>query len=75
LLQPCNLRLLEIPKLSNPTNAIRFILFEEWYKSGRDFWACIYDALNEPKKAHGHARGQRGPAGGRKHHLAPLTPC
>ena len=51
LLQPCVLRLLDIPNLSNPTNALRFILLEEWYNSGRDVWTGICDVINDPRKA------------------------
>ena len=48
LLQPRNVDLLGIPELSDPGAALRFLLLEEWYESGRDSWPFVCDAMAEP---------------------------
>jgi hypothetical protein len=50
LLQPCNLRLLDMRKLADPTDALWFLLLTEWHDSGREFWPFVCDAINEPNK-------------------------
>jgi hypothetical protein len=47
LLQPSNVQLLRLPKLSDPVDALRFLLLEEWYDSGREFWPLVCDTINE----------------------------
>ena len=47
LLQPSNVSLLGIPELSDPRAALRFLLLEEWYKSGRESWPFVCDAMAE----------------------------
>lgn len=49
LLQPDNLRLLGLPKLSDPADALRFLLLTEWHASGREFWPFVCATINEPK--------------------------
>jgi len=51
LLQPSNVRLLKIPELSDPGAALRFLLLEEWYNSGREFWPVVCGAMAEPNNA------------------------
>jgi hypothetical protein len=51
LLQPSNVRLLRLSKLSDPVDALRFLLLVEWYDSGREFWPLACDAINEPDNA------------------------
>ena len=48
LLQPSNVRLLKIPELSDPGAALRFLLLEEWYNSGREFWPVVCGVMAEP---------------------------
>jgi hypothetical protein len=47
LLQPRNLELLGIPHLSDPADSLRFLLLEEWYGSGREFWPLVCRAIAE----------------------------
>ena len=49
LLQPSNVQLLGLPKLSDPVDALRFLLLAEWYESGREFWPLVCGAINEPE--------------------------
>ena len=73
LLQPCNLRLLEVPELSDPAHALRFILLEEWHNSGRDFWPLVCDTIEEPNKHPRWPKAARAPAGRRSTSSGPLT--
>ena len=50
LLQPCNVRLLTLPKLLDPVNALQFLLLVEWYESGREFWPLVCDTIFSSKK-------------------------
>ena len=54
LLQPSNMRLLRIPELFDPGAALRFLLLEEWYNSGREFWPVVCGAMAEPNNALSH---------------------
>jgi len=47
LLQPRNVSLLGIRELSDPGAALRFLLLEEWYESGRDSWPFVCGAMAE----------------------------
>ena len=49
LLQPCNLRLLNMPRLLDPEGALGFLLLTEWHESGRESWPLVCDAMNEPE--------------------------
>ena len=51
LLQPHNVRLLGISELSDPGAALRFLLLEEWYNSGRESWPSVCGAMAEPNNA------------------------
>ena len=51
LLQPRNVRFLGIPELSDPGAALKFLLLEEWYDSGRDSWPVVCGAMVEPGNA------------------------
>ena len=51
LLQPCNLRLLKMPRLVDPEDALWFLLLTEWHESGREFWPVVCDAFAEPNDA------------------------
>jgi hypothetical protein len=51
LLQPDNVRLLGISELFDPAAALRFLLLEEWYDSGREFWPLVCGAMTEPNNA------------------------
>lgn len=48
LLQPSNVWLLGIPELADPADALRFLLLEEWYDSGRELWPLICEAIAKP---------------------------
>ena len=54
LLQPHNVRLLAISELSDPGAALRFLLLEEWYNSGRESWPVVCGAMAEPNNALSH---------------------
>jgi len=54
LLQPANLRVLELPNLSDPVDTLWFLLLAEWYKTGREFWPLVCGAVNEPDKTLSH---------------------
>lgn len=51
LLQPSNVRLLRLPRLFDPLNALRFLLLAEWHNSGRELWPSVCSAINEPDNA------------------------
>jgi hypothetical protein len=51
LLQPCNLRLLKLPELSDPVDALGFLLLVEWYEGGRECWPLVCGAINAPHNA------------------------
>ena len=51
LLQPRNVSLLGISELSDPGAALRFLLLEEWYESGRESWPFVCGAMAEANGA------------------------
>jgi hypothetical protein len=59
LVQPSNVELLRLPKLSDPVDALRFLLLEEWYDSGREFWPLVCDTINEHDNAFSGEDGAR----------------
>jgi hypothetical protein len=51
LLQPSNVQLLNLPKLCDPMDALRFLLLAEWYDSGREFWPLVCGVINDQGNA------------------------